>query len=286
MILDTDIGGDPDDIFALLLALASPEEDLDLVVTSNEHKGHRASFAQDVVEALDIKADIIPGLSYKEGKPCMVCDIAGEKRRGREPVEEIAEIVENRERVKYVAIGPQTNLARFMERHPELVPKLEVTCMGGAIDRKRPEYNLRTDLEASRTVLNSEARKRYITLDVTAVEALELGREHPIYQAISKYGRKIERLLEHNAEKFRESMGDREFKTHMHDPLALSVALGKDFVDFEEKKVDLGGEGGMALSEAGGSAHISIEARQEKFMDFLEERINKILQKQGSGDSY
>jgi hypothetical protein len=46
VILDTDIGGDPDDAFALLLGLNSPEINIDLIVTSDEHKGHRAEFAR------------------------------------------------------------------------------------------------------------------------------------------------------------------------------------------------------------------------------------------------
>ena len=47
VILDTDIGGDPDDAFALLFALNSPELTLDLVVTNDENEGNRARFAKE-----------------------------------------------------------------------------------------------------------------------------------------------------------------------------------------------------------------------------------------------
>lgn len=52
VILDTDIGGDPDDTFALLLALNSPEISLDLIVTSDEHRGHREAFANELLKKI------------------------------------------------------------------------------------------------------------------------------------------------------------------------------------------------------------------------------------------
>src|SRR3989344_5301588 len=50
VILDTDIGYDPDDLFALLLLLNSPELRLDLVVTGDEVGGKRAAFARKVLD--------------------------------------------------------------------------------------------------------------------------------------------------------------------------------------------------------------------------------------------
>ena len=49
-ILDTDIGYDPDDLFALFLLLKSPEISLDLIVTGDEVCGKRAIFTKNILE--------------------------------------------------------------------------------------------------------------------------------------------------------------------------------------------------------------------------------------------
>jgi len=50
VILDTDIGFDPDDLFALLLLLNSPELKIDLIVTGDEVEGKRAVFTKKILD--------------------------------------------------------------------------------------------------------------------------------------------------------------------------------------------------------------------------------------------
>ncbi len=49
-ILDTDIGYDPDDLFALLLLLNSPELKPNLIITGDEVCGKRAILTKKVFE--------------------------------------------------------------------------------------------------------------------------------------------------------------------------------------------------------------------------------------------
>lgn len=60
-ILDTDIGYDPDDLFALLLCLKSPELKLDLIVTGDEVKGKRAQFTKLILEELGAIIPVVQG---------------------------------------------------------------------------------------------------------------------------------------------------------------------------------------------------------------------------------
>jgi len=48
--MDSDVGLDPDDIIALLLALNSESLAVDLIVTNEENKGSRASIVKKVLE--------------------------------------------------------------------------------------------------------------------------------------------------------------------------------------------------------------------------------------------
>ncbi|MDY6788664.1 MAG: nucleoside hydrolase [Candidatus Nanohaloarchaea archaeon] len=276
MILDTDIGGDPDDIFALLLALNSPENKLDLVITSNEHRGHRASFAEEIAGELGFSLEVVPGMELGREEYCLVCDVADEKV-GSDMLERIAGVVEEQERTKYVTIGPQTNLARFIGKYPELASDLHVSCMGGYIDRERSDYNIRADLESAKAVFNSEADTEYVTADVTNAEPLKIGRENDLYRHLISSSETLESLLEYNAEAFKKSMGHKKFYTYMHDPLTVSAALGKEFVSFDEENIQLDSKGSMQISESGTPTRIAKSARYGEFMEFLYNRIGGIL---------
>mgnify|MGYP001559423130 FL=1 len=50
IILDTDIGYDPDDLFALLLLLKNSE--VDLIVTNDDPDGRRFIFVKKILEIL------------------------------------------------------------------------------------------------------------------------------------------------------------------------------------------------------------------------------------------
>ena len=125
IILDTDIGGDPDDAFALLLALNSPELSLDLVVTNDEHKGHRASFTEQWLRMMGKDIPVVSGIDLGRDKYCLIEGLLENPNAKVDFsfLDRIAETVEGNEETHYVCIGPQSNLARFIEVHPELKKK-------------------------------------------------------------------------------------------------------------------------------------------------------------------
>ena len=76
VILDTDIGGDPDDVFALNLLLNSQEVAIKLIVTADEHEDHRARFARQFVLAAGHDIPVVSGASLGRSKYCHVCRAA------------------------------------------------------------------------------------------------------------------------------------------------------------------------------------------------------------------
>ena len=65
IILDTDIGDDIDDTWALALALKSPELDVKLVVTDYGNTEHRAKIVARILEVAG-RTDIPIGIGVKE----------------------------------------------------------------------------------------------------------------------------------------------------------------------------------------------------------------------------
>src|SRR5438128_2376241 len=127
VILDTDIGGDPDDAFALLFALASPEIQIDLVVTSDEHHGHRSAFANKIMQLLQKKVPVMQGIDLGHADCCMVDNLPiGVPPKGDFLATSI-ELLQKYDEIYYVCVGPQSNLAALLKNAPsELHEKLIV----------------------------------------------------------------------------------------------------------------------------------------------------------------
>lgn len=79
-------------------------------------------------------------------------------------------ICENPGEVTLVAIGPLTNVARAMQRYPQLAKSVaEIAIMGGvfAVDNYLKDTNFGLDPEAADIVLNSGAKITIVPMDVT-----------------------------------------------------------------------------------------------------------------------
>jgi purine nucleosidase/pyrimidine-specific ribonucleoside hydrolase len=175
VILDTDIGGDTDDAFALLLALNSPEIKLELVVTSDEHMGHRAKFARMLIKGLGSETKVVSGSDLNNKRLCLVCNIVREEGDvDINYLEAIADVVRRNGKTHYVCISPQTNLAAFLDYAPELAGRMDVTIMGGTFDYER-EHNMAYDPKSALKVLNSNLSKLYVLKDITKNKSLEMA---------------------------------------------------------------------------------------------------------------
>jgi inosine-uridine nucleoside N-ribohydrolase len=161
VILDTDIGFDPDDLFALLLVLKSSEVKLELVITGNEVGGKRAIFAKKILEQCGY-----PDIQVVRGEDLgnhffvvdeLIADVQYDI--ASDYLSAMKDIVGKREKITYIGLNGFTNLANFLRRHPEDLRKLQIFQMGGALNYSRgpdwAEHNVKTDTRATQYVLNS-----------------------------------------------------------------------------------------------------------------------------------
>ena len=155
MIIDSDVGGDPDDSVALVVAgLRVPE--LKLVVTSDEVGGERARFARyllDLVGRSDVK--VVAGADLGNTRLYFVDGMvpADVPKQGTDVVGAIAEVCATTPgQVRWVGMGPLSNLLALQSARPELVAKMAVTQMGGAIVYRKPERRRSTSSPRRTTV--------------------------------------------------------------------------------------------------------------------------------------
>jgi inosine-uridine nucleoside N-ribohydrolase len=168
VILDTDIGDDIDDTWALVLALKSPEIDLRLVVTDFGNTEHRAKLVARVLE-LAGRTDVPIGVGIKENdeespQAEWVRGFDLSKYRGRVLKDGVQALVDTamaaQEPMTLVAIGPPPNLEAALEREPRIAGKLRLAGMYGSLragyDGKpepEPEWNVRVRPAAARALL-------------------------------------------------------------------------------------------------------------------------------------
>jgi inosine-uridine nucleoside N-ribohydrolase len=182
--------------------------------------------------------------------------------------------------IRWVGMGPLTNLAELVVRAPELLPRLRVTQMGGALRYRNPEqaeHNFRLDAAAVHTVFAAVADGRlappeFVTSEITFVPETDVSAEHPVYHALAASGAPAwaTLLVAHM---------DRWFTrfhpaSKQHDALALSVALGLPFVESEVIPLALDGIARTTRADHGTPVRVSTSADYAAFMSWLAARLD------------
>jgi inosine-uridine nucleoside N-ribohydrolase len=178
-ILDTDIGTDIDDTWALAMMLRSRELDVKLVTSDTGNVVYRAKLIAKMLTAAgrtDVPVGLGVGHKPEAGGPQMpwvqdydLADYPG-------PVHEdgvaaiIATIEASPRPVTLIAIGPVPNVAEFVRRRPDLAARTDFVGMQGSIARHErdaagaiAEYNVVQDIPAAQTVF-AAATWRSITI--------------------------------------------------------------------------------------------------------------------------
>ena len=250
--LDTDLGGDIDDLCALAMLLRWPGVELTGITTVGDHEGRRAGYVRYVTSLAgrgDIPiaagADTAQGyFRYPElGLPDEAQywpepispfpgDLADALALLKKSIEEDAIII---------GIGPYTNLRLLDERYPGILGKANIILMGGYVHPVRAgfpqwgndmDWNIQVDIRSAKHVL-THANPLLVPLTVTVETSLRRAYLEPLRNA-GPLGNLIARQMlpfaeEHkNEERFGKICARLPDDTinFQHDPLACAIALG------------------------------------------------------------
>jgi purine nucleosidase len=262
IILDTDLsmgapGSEIDDGFALALAHADPEIDLELVTTvhGNTDVDSATILAGELARRLGLtNVPVVRGAAASFTHPEVVrtpdANVAALRGSGPPPtggyaaVEIVEHVVANPGEITIVAIGPLTNVATALVLDPRVATAVkELVIMGGMFFGTVPtramagEFNVWTDPEAAQAVLRSGAPQRWVGLDVT--RQVRLTREHArrMVAAGSPFasfaGEASVAWIGHTPRRNPGSARDAD-SCALHDPLAVAVVTRPGLCEFRE----------------------------------------------------
>lgn len=270
--LDTDFGGDPDDLAALLMLLGMPEVRLTGITTVLDDTGHRAGAVSRVLAALDrgdipLCAGARSGLTKSE-KPGIREDFWPDAPAlpASEPGQSIATIERSMWMQSVLAlIGPYTNAAMFERVRAGLFLKRRVVHIGGFIDAPvkgfprwtaADDFNVQFDPRAVQELYSSFADITMVPMPVamnawiTTEDVDRIARSGPLGEQLA------DQLRIWGSEQNWDEIGrdhsafPDDLAGIMWDPLTALVAAGWDGVSVKRMQLTPTFEDGLIRFEA------------------------------------
>jgi purine nucleosidase len=198
ILLDTDIGTDIDDAFALALIARSPELDLLGVTTVSGDTQARARMAAKLLWESGFRR--VPVVAGEPGRPLPIeqtrwaKDFRSPQLQAGSAVDFLDATLRRRAgKTTIVAIGPLTNIAALLKKDPPTAKKIDqIVLMGGSIhhgygEDPTPvaEYNIAADPAAAQKVFSSGVQILMVPLDVTAMLQLHAAERHRVFTKLS-----------------------------------------------------------------------------------------------------
>jgi purine nucleosidase len=258
--VDTDLGGDIDDLCALAMVLNWPNTELLAVTTVAEHQGKRAGYARYVL-ALANRKDIPVAAGADVSLDCYRSwqGLPDESAYWPEPIppaptslDQALTLIERsiEEDAIIVGIGAFTNLALVEKRSPGILRRARLYLMGGYVFPPREgfpawgneaDFNAQIDIQSSHYVIE-RSNPTFVTLAVSVETSLRRA-----YLARLKQAGPVAQLIARQAEAFAK---DEKYEAlygqscqglpddtinFQHDSLACAIALGwRDGVEISE----------------------------------------------------
>lgn len=286
VILDTDIGDDIDDTWALALLLNCPELDVRLVVSDHAKGRYRAALIAkllEVAQRTDIPVGIgvgptdgtgrqqqwianydlgaYPGTVHDDGVQAMI-DL----------------IMKSEEPITVLAIGPVPNLAAALRREPRIAERARFVGMHGSVRKgygnsatPAAEYNVRADPSACQAVFRAPWEMTITPLDTCGVVVLRGDK----YAHVRDCEAPLMRALIENYRIWHDQTGKvPSASSTLFDTVAVYLAISDDLCRMETLPIRVTDEGMTVIDEAGKPMRVAAKWRDlEGFEHWLVERL-------------
>ena len=259
--LDTDLGGDIDDLCALAMLLRWEDVEIIGITTVAEANGRRAGYVRYILELVG-RSDIpvAAGVDVSQGYyRYSELGYPDEERYWSEPIPPLPGVVENaiqllkksiEQKATIIAIGPFTNLNLLELQYPGILMGAKLFLMGGYIYPIRAgfpqwgnemDWNIQVDVKSAKHVIEN-SNPTLIPLSVTVETALrrkhldDLRKSGTLGELIAKQAQAYA-IDEQNETTLGETCEGlpNDIINFLHDPLACAIALGwNDSVEIQE----------------------------------------------------
>jgi purine nucleosidase len=284
VIIDTDIGDDIDDAFALALALSSSELKIVGVTTTFGDTELRARLLDRYLRAVgrtDIpvaagppsKTDNLltqrayalqsPAVKHPDGSAFLLEQI------GRHPGQ-----------ITLIGIGPLVTVQAAIERDPATFRKLKrVVLMGGSIERgydgkngeHRPpdaEWNINRDPAGAKALLAAGVPVFMMPLDSTQIHL-----EEPMRERIFAHGSPLTDQLTLLYHQWMSGTENHSPAPTLFDPVAVAYTFRPDLCPAKPMRIEVDDRGFTRVASGRPNVEVCLESDQEGFLSLLLGRI-------------
>lgn len=303
IIIDTDIGDDIDDAFALLTALANKNDEILGITTVFKNTPQRAHIVKSLLAAAGREVPVYAGhekpLSGKiirwdyektdsDGK-IRIHHFLDSMRAAKYEEGSAEDFILNTAKkypheVTLIAIGPFMNVAKAIEKDKAAFSLLKEICvMCGQPEKDYPEWNIRVDPEAADMMFHSGVPIRCTGLNVTTkCRLLE-----PQIKRVCSYRAEAVQLVARMMKIWIESNNKSGQLTRyptMHDPLCVLASQYEGICKFERRHFKICMEGArrafMEPCEDGFPVDIAVSVDVEAFYERFFEAIETFEKKE------
>jgi inosine-uridine nucleoside N-ribohydrolase len=288
ILLDTDIGDAIDDALALAFALNSPELDVRAVTTVIDDVDSKTRLAwkemtlfgrRDIPLAMGASEPLLDPMLETKPKQFEVltkADTFPDAARRNAAGLIVETLMNAREPITIVAIGPLTNIALALKTEPRIKQRLaRIVLMGGEFSVPRAEYNIKRDPVAAEIVFHSGVAITAAGLEVT--EPCKL-REQDL-ATLRRSDSPAIRFLLHLIDLAKSETHD-AYPT-LYDPLAVAVVFNRGLIETASGSVAVSiaadaTRGQTSFTPApNGSVQVGTKVNTQAFLDLFTARLTR-----------
>lgn len=284
VILDTDIGDDIDDAYALGLVLTSPELKLLGVTTAWGNTSLRAQLADGLLcEAGQQNVPVFAGVPTKANNVLTQASWASRfpppANAGTDAIAWMAKTIRaNPGQITLIEIAPLSNVGALIDRDPAAFRMLKrVVMMGGSIHRgygdlgyapdrgPSPEYNIAIDVASAKKLFASGVTITMAPLDSTQLKLDEVMRSI-LFRQSTPLTDSLEILTD-------EWGGGRSVTPTLFDVMAVEATIDGDLCPSQPMHIRID-DRGYTRPEAGTpNAFVCLHSDSDRFFQFLLPRL-------------
>jgi inosine-uridine nucleoside N-ribohydrolase len=283
VILDTDIGDDIDDAFALALVLRSPELHLLGIETAYGDTELRARLVDRYLAAVGYgDIPVLAGVSTPQTNHFSQAAYARQspERKHASGVDFLLkQIRAHPGQITLIAIGPLFNIQAAIERDPATFKMLKrVVIMGGSVYRgysgknddkttpPSPEWNILCDPAGARALLGSGVPVFVMPLDSTQIHL-----ENPMLGTVFAHGSPLTDQL---TLLYHQWTGAKEWRSPtLYDPVAVTYTIRPDLCPATPIRLEVDDKGFTRPVDGPPNAQVCLHSDEKGFLELLISRI-------------
>ena len=286
VILDTDIGDDIDDTWALAMLLKSPEVDIKLVVSDRGHTVYRAKIIAKLLEVAS-RTDIPVGVGISEGnkegpQAPWVADYDLARYPGKVHQDGVAALIDTimnaPQPITLICIGPVPNIRAALERQPEIAKRARFVGMHGSVRKgydggpePHREWNVVADAKAAQAVFQAAWPMTITPLDTCGLVTLRGDK----FRKVAECSDPLTRAVIENYRIWRKA-GDKrlEASSVLFDTVGIYLAFSTELVNIERLPIRVTDDGFTRIDPQGKPMDCAMSWKDlGAFEDFLVARL-------------